>query len=60
MKEEIKTLIQTIKEMEIALSSKDATVSKVKNKLSLDNKKGNVEHEREKQHLIEEHAKIKK
>jgi hypothetical protein len=29
MKEEIKTLISTIKEMEIALSAKDATASEV-------------------------------
>jgi len=33
MKEEIKTLISTIKEMEIALSSKDAAASEVQKKL---------------------------
>jgi hypothetical protein len=33
MKEEIKTLIQTIKEMEIALSSKDATVAETQKKI---------------------------
>jgi len=33
MKEEIKTLISTIKEMEIALSSKDAMASEVQKKL---------------------------
>ena len=33
MKEEIKTLISTIKEMEIALSSKDAAASETQKKI---------------------------
>lgn len=51
MKEEIKTLIATIKEMEIALSSKDVAVSEVQKKLDKENKKGHVEAEKEKHHL---------
>lgn len=60
MKEEIKTLISTIKEMEIALNSKGAEAAELQKKFTNDNKKDNAANERERHALVEENNKLKK